>query len=97
MIYVVQLLTVIAVGGFIMSAAGPGQWGLAAGLFGVVAALVVTRFWLVWVRGARQVYDRSSRQYLFVFPGDPGYDRASWAFRAGQLLAAFFRRRIRSP
>lgn len=40
---------------------------LAAGFVGVVLALVVTRCWLVWVRGARQVYDRRTGQYVFRY------------------------------
>jgi hypothetical protein len=40
---------------------------LAAGFVGLILAAVVTRCWLVWVKGARQVYDPRTGQYSFRY------------------------------
>lgn len=40
---------------------------LAAGVVGLILALVVTRCYLVWVKGAKQVYDPKTGQYTFRY------------------------------
>lgn len=93
MVYVVQVVTMLVVTTLLLVTWGLTTNPMAAGFLGLVCSLIATRCYLVWVKGAQQVYDKQDRQYRFVFRGDPGYvEKPSWAFRLGRLTARLFTR-----